>query len=30
LDAYYLDGGYDAWTQAGYAVESKGRKLGFF
>jgi 3-mercaptopyruvate sulfurtransferase SseA len=30
VDAYYLDGGYDAWAQAGYPLESKGPKLGFF
>ena len=30
MDAYYLDGGYDAWREAGYPLESKGPKLGFF
>jgi rhodanese-related sulfurtransferase len=29
-EAYYLEGGYDAWRMAGYPLESKGPKLGFF
>jgi 3-mercaptopyruvate sulfurtransferase SseA len=30
VEAYYLDGGFDAWRAASYPVESKGPKLGFF
>lgn len=29
-EAYYLEGGYDAWRLAGYPLEIKAPKLGFF
>jgi 3-mercaptopyruvate sulfurtransferase SseA len=29
-EAFYLDGGFDAWRAANYPLETKGPKLGFF
>jgi 3-mercaptopyruvate sulfurtransferase SseA len=29
-NAYYLDGGFEAWRAAGYPLERKGKRLGFF